>query len=368
MKIHFPILTLTQKIIRHGVISYSSFGRLLIYYLKILLTLPFDLLQALIYGQRIRNTRIEHSPVFILGHYRSGTTLMHKMMAEDPNLGTISNFDILFPGSSLLLGKKMEHLLQKLINMAGIRNFHFNNVIHRLSEPGEEDMMMISSCAPCATYWGFLFPFEDKYLDDEFLNNKSTREEWKKSYFRLIRLATYKNGGRQLVLKNPPNTGRIRLLLELFPNAKFIYVHRNAFHLYFSMKNLWENVISKYYSLHKISSEQIDQIIFNHYEMLIGKYEKDKKMILPGDLVEVTFDSLENSPFETILDVYEKLGLPKSEFMETRLKIRISMESSYRKFSYNYSPEYIHKISVNWKNIIQQRGYSKPINHHGSVN
>ena len=40
-------------------------------------------LQSATYGLRLRGTRIEHDPVFILGHWRSGTTHLHELLAQD---------------------------------------------------------------------------------------------------------------------------------------------------------------------------------------------------------------------------------------------------------------------------------------------
>ena len=39
---------------------------------------------------------------------------------------------------------------------------------------------------------------------------------------------------RQLVLKSPCHTGRVRLLLKLFPNAKFVFIHRNPYEVFLS--------------------------------------------------------------------------------------------------------------------------------------
>jgi hypothetical protein len=45
------------------------------------------------------------------------------------------------------------------------------------------------------------------------------------------------------------------------------------------MKNMWRNVIKKYYSVQKISEEQIEEIVFEHFDYITQQYEKDKKLI-----------------------------------------------------------------------------------------
>src|SRR5436309_216791 len=41
------------------------------------------LLQDAIYGRRVRRVKISEPPIFILGHWRTGTTLLHEMMICD---------------------------------------------------------------------------------------------------------------------------------------------------------------------------------------------------------------------------------------------------------------------------------------------
>ncbi|TFG37549.1 MAG: sulfotransferase, partial [Candidatus Aminicenantes bacterium] len=50
-------------------------------------------------------------------------------------------------------------------------------------------------------------------------------EKWQAIYLRFLKKLTFSSGGKRLLLKNPANTARIRVLLELFPDAKFIHVY-----------------------------------------------------------------------------------------------------------------------------------------------
>ena len=76
----------------------------------------------------------------------------------------------------------------------------------------------------------------------QFLSQKYW-DGWKKEYLQTIKYITFKSKGKQLVLKSPPNTERICLLLQMFPQAKFIYIYRNPYHMYYSIKNMWKRAI-----------------------------------------------------------------------------------------------------------------------------
>ncbi|MCZ6703715.1 MAG: sulfotransferase, partial [Ignavibacteria bacterium] len=260
-------------IIKSNRISPKKFYIFLILFTRAIFTLPFILLQSILYKKKIRNTTLDKPPIFILGHYRSGTTLLHKLLTTDKKFGYISNYDILFSNSSVLLGKRMAFILQKFIQKFNIKNPHFNNSIHYLNDPGEEDMFLISRGSLFSDYWRFLFPLSWDKLIKSNLEKDNRAKQWNNNYNNLLKQFTFQNKGKQLLLKNPPNTGRVIKLLKMFPNAKFIYIHRNPYRLFYSMRNLWNNVIIKYYTLEKLSKNKIDEIIYHDYKKLIVQYE-----------------------------------------------------------------------------------------------
>jgi len=131
---------------------------LLGYYLQIIISLPFSVLQILVFGQRIRKTIISKDPDFILGHYRSCTTYLQKLMVCDKQFGCLTNCDALFSNSNLLFGQKMQPVFQRLINLFRIKNPFFHNSIVLLSEPDEEDDYLMNKASTYSAYWGLIFP------------------------------------------------------------------------------------------------------------------------------------------------------------------------------------------------------------------
>src|SRR5438445_8924715 len=59
-------------------------------------------LQEAIYGRRIRQTAIEHPPLFIIGHWRTGTTLLHEFLILDERHAYPTTYECLDPNHFLL--------------------------------------------------------------------------------------------------------------------------------------------------------------------------------------------------------------------------------------------------------------------------
>ena len=79
--------------------------RLLVVSSLALLTSPLRLWEQLRYGRELARTGTHPSPIFITGHWRTGTTYLHQLLCQDTNLGYVSTFQAMAPGFALT--KKM---------------------------------------------------------------------------------------------------------------------------------------------------------------------------------------------------------------------------------------------------------------------
>jgi omega-hydroxy-beta-dihydromenaquinone-9 sulfotransferase len=357
--VNIPFIEAARRLINGGRISFKGMFIIVFYYLQFVFSLPFAFLQFLLYSQKLNKTIILKSPVFILGHYRSGTTLLQKLMVSDKQFGYITNYDALFANTNLLFGRRMQSVFQRLINIFRIKNPFFHNSILQLSEPTEEDDYLMNKASAYTAYWGLVFPKKwRKWLNGSTqFSCKKYSDGWKIEYLRTLKYITFKSKGKQLVLKNPPNTERIYLLLEMFPQAKFIFIYRNPYHLYYSINNMWKRAILAYYSVQKISDEDLEELVFGHFEYLNDRYEEEKKLIPEGSLIEISYEELKDDPFNTMKKIYSKLNLPDFESATPDLLLHLEKEKDYRNFSYQFSDKTLKRIEEKWGKYIRQWNY-----------
>ncbi|HNP24828.1 MAG TPA: sulfotransferase [Panacibacter sp.] len=346
---------MTSFCLEYGNISARGFMMLAVYSLKLLIAIPFDLLQRIFYGRKINTTKITKAPIFIIGHYRSGTTYMHTLLAKDERFASLSNYDMICPCSSLLFGAGLKRFLQSVINLFQIKTSMFNNKIPDLDEPAEEDRFLINKAAACTDYWGFLFPSNKDGLQQcsAGLADDRNFNAWKSAYLELLQLITYKHHGKQLVLKSPANTMRIKYLLRIFPDAKFIYLYRNPYDVFYSMRNLWMRSIRKY-CLQQVSKEAIAEIVLTHFAAMMEQYEKDKALIPPENLFELQYEQFEKDPFACIKEIYETLGLPSFDAFSESLGKQVCKERAYQKFRHKRDAGTTEAIGMRWEKYIKQ--------------
>ena len=106
---------------------------------------------------------------------------------------------------------------------------------------------MISALSPYSYYQTYFFPKKMiEYLDPLHLSNLKYCLNGKRSFFFLVKKITYVCEGKQLVLKNPAHTVRIKHLIRMFPHAKFIYMHGDPDEVLKSTKKLFDKFLELY--------------------------------------------------------------------------------------------------------------------------
>src|SRR5688572_19378549 len=83
----------------------------LFYVLIAILALPIRLVEKIVFGKRVSRQPIDPAPVFIIGHWRSGTTFLHQLMITDKRFGYVNFYQALFPGTFLLTEKIFKPVL-----------------------------------------------------------------------------------------------------------------------------------------------------------------------------------------------------------------------------------------------------------------
>lgn len=182
-------------------------------------------------------------PVFIIGHFRSGTTYLHTLMSHDPSLGYMSTFQTMLPGNFIYRASMFKHILAGSLP----ETRPMDNVEMAADYPYEEEYAVANTC-PYSFYHGWYFPrWMRRYFDRYALMQAPSGEleSWRTVYDYLLRKVAYANGQPRLLLKNPCNTARVGELLDLYPDARFVHIIRNPYHVYFSTRRLYENILPR---------------------------------------------------------------------------------------------------------------------------
>ena len=294
-------------------------------------------------------------PVFVLGHWRSGTTLLHNLLALDDRFAYPNLYEVFFPHTFLSTEDVRTGLVAPLVP----RTRDFDNVAQGLDMPNEDEFA--TACASlCSPYMAWAFP-RNAARYERYLTFRDAPEadlaRWKAEFVRFLKKLSYRYD-RPLLLKSPPHTARVRLLLDLFPDARFVHVHRDPFAVFPSTRHLNDVLTRSLRFQPPDPSDDPDEVVIRRYRMMHDAYFEGRASVPPGRLVEIAFDDLESDPVRQIRDVYDALGLQGFDDVLPRLESYVEGLAGYRKNAYEPLPAGLKtRLRRAWARSFEEWGY-----------
>ncbi len=313
-----------------------------------------SLLQHAVHGRAIRKTQITHSPLFILGHWRSGTTMLHEMFQEDSRFASPTTYQCFAPWHFLLTEKAMLSFGNFLLP----ERRPMDNMRAGWQLPQEDEFALMNLGAP-STYLNMAFPNGEppmmQALTMDGLSEKDLRN-WKSCFNWFLKILTY-HYNKQLILKSPPHTGRLALLRQMYPNSKFVHIVRDPRSLFPSTKHLWRALASAQSFQHPCSEEALDAFVIESMHRLYRNFDKNRAGIPDNQFVEVRYEELVKEPVANMERIYNQLELGDFESIRGKLEIRKQNNSEYRTNKHAINPALESYILDVWGEYAKRYGY-----------
>ena len=357
-----PITNLTRQLSKHNAFSGSNLSRISAFYLKLFLQEPFRMYERLKYETKIREYTLDKDPIFIIGHWRSGTSFLQYLLAQDPQFGFMNKFQVVFPDIFL----SSENALKSIVNLIPdslplIRDAQNMSINLELDSPSEIEIALTTMISPTSLHWGHIFPqnaqeYFDKYLLFDSVN-QSEINTWQEDYRYLIQKTSLKNDGRQLLIKSPGNASRMTKLLEMYPNAKFVFIHRNPYDVFYSSKKLWNTLLDNL-ALQEFGKQSMENEIIRVYKKLMQQYIEQRSEIPKNQLAEIRFDNFISDPIEQLEQMYNTFELSNFNRAEPKFRQFLNQKQEGKSSSYNYENHIIKRINKEWEFAFKEWNYS----------
>ncbi len=313
------------------------------------------LLQRAIYGRRLAHTELIAPPLFILGHWRSGTTLMHELVAKDPRLGGPTTYQCFAPHHFLV----SEWFFRIFGGWLLPSKRPMDNMEAGWDRPQEDEFALMNLGAP-SPYRRIAFP-NHPATDLDYLdwNNISESEQaaWLAYLQKFLRSVTFRTD-QQLVLKSPTHTGRIGVLSQAFPGAKFIHMTRDPRSLFPSTCRLWQG-LDRVQALQSPRGEQIEDYVIECMQRMYRGFHRDLQMLNDDQIIHVRYEDLVDDPVEKLAEVYEALKL--DNFDDVRPVLQQWADSQHRGYQTNrheLPPATEARIKDQWSDYFERYGYA----------
>lgn len=202
--------------------------------LFVVLFTPFGWIEALLFNHKVKNIKLKEDPLFILGHWRNGTTFLQELLIRNPNHNYMTVFESIFSNHFLYFEKLLKWLFGLFLHETRPQD----DVKFGVDSPHEHGFAIANLCslAPClAVYFPLNVEFYSRYaLFKGLSQNQINKIKFCTEY--VIKKLYLKKGDKLLILKNPLDTAKVDLLIDLYPNAKFVHIYNLFFVHFFVLK------------------------------------------------------------------------------------------------------------------------------------
>lgn len=331
---HAPKIALTTAITLHN--SFAGF------------------FERLIYQRRILAHQVK-PPVFILGHWRSGTTLLHNTLSWDPQFTTTTLYHTLGFHHFLLT----EWLVKKITAPFLPKSRPMDNMEITWDAPQEDEAIICNLCL-LSPYLMTAFHSDDsvyeRYFDLRTLN-AAEKKKWQETVQYMLKKISFVKDQRPL-LKSPTHSYRVKALLELFPDAKFIHIVRNPYDLFPSAIHMRKQIFTEN-GLCRPDFSRIEEDFFKTYDLLFDRLEEDIPLLAPNQYHELKYEDFERDIPGELKKIYETFEMSGWSDLEPELLSRLKGLKEYQKNKFKQlDPELQRKIYEGCKRTFDKYGYA----------
>jgi hypothetical protein len=259
-------------------------------------------------------------PIFIVGNPRSGTTFLHRLMAQDQmRYSTMEMWEILFAPAVVtrravrtmarldrLLGGPIHKIISRMEH-----GWHEENVMHRVSlrAPEEDDYLLLHiwSALTAGLSAGLLEEAMPYARFDTQLPQRDRRRIL--DFYRGCiqrHLYAHRAAGRHYLAKNPALSPKLASVLERFPDAKIICLVRSPFEMVPSYVSMMD------FSWRATGNPARDDSLRDFVVAMAQHWYRHPLEVLdalPGEqAVILRYDDLVGDPEAAVTAIYEQFG------------------------------------------------------------
>lgn len=305
------------------------------------------------FAKQLRTVEVRNDPVFIIGHWRSGTTLLHELMMLDERFFCPSTYQCFAAGHFLLT----ESVLPPLLAWMMPAKRPMDNVAAGWDRP-QEDEFALMNLGAASPYRRMAFPAtasnEATALDLTTLD-EPTLSHWQATMRRFLRMLAVRDS-RRTVLKSPPHTARMGVLKAMFPQARFLHIVRDPLVVFPSTMRLWRS-LDFVQGMQVDRGERLESYVLDTFDVMYNAFERDKAELPAGCLHELKYEDLVADPVAELSKAYEVLSLGGFDSVQPALAKEAEAMQRYRRNRYEVDERTRSLVVERWRPFFERYGY-----------
>ena len=309
--------------------------------------------QWLRFRRKIAGTQLVGDPIFIVGHWRSGTTMLHEMLILDQRHTSPTTYECFAPAHFLVSRSTLPRIFKFLLPARR----PMDNMPAGWERPQEDEFALCCLGVP-SPYLTMLFPNRppecQEYLDLEGLP-PDRLARWKERFLWFLQCVTLRRQAdrAEVAAAHRPDKGALG---DVSPR-QFVHIVRDPYVVFASTVNLWKRLY-KDQGLQIPRYRGLEEHVLETFRRMYATFERDRHLIPPGQFCEVRYEDLVKDPVGQMRMVYQRLELGEFDQVLPSLEGYLSHQADYQTNRYAISPEMRAEITRRWGDFCRKYGYA----------
>ncbi|HUO02247.1 MAG TPA: sulfotransferase [Rhizomicrobium sp.] len=315
---------------------------------------PLRSFLAALQSLRVGSADVEDADaIFVLGFWRSGTTLMHELLAADERFCFPSNYAVFHPDHFVFTEKAA------LARGDGEVRRPQDGMTTGWGTPQEDEFALLALGAR-SPYEGLIaaadFGRAMMLADPDDLPTPD-RKRWERVFLRFFRAVRFAHGGKAMVLKSPTHSYRVRTLRKLLPRARFILMVRDPSEVFESMMKTYRAFTLRYGLVPGMPNRELRELVLQERLRCEEKLLAGLAGLGKDRLAVVKFEELTADPVAVTENIYRQFALGDFETVRPSLIERAGRGGGSGRAAALPPPPWQERLRTAWSDIFNRYGY-----------
>jgi Sulfotransferase family len=272
-------------------------------------------------------------PLFIVGLPRSGTTLLHTLLAADPEHRVPLTWEVMTPSPPTRDNEKRR--VQRAVQSCNCFNWLAPTFRHVHPVGAELPQECVSLMAP--TFMSDQFDamyYVPSYRAWFFRQDLRPAYEYHRHFLQHLQV---RQSARRWVLKAPTHMFAVPTLLGIYPDALFVQTHRaplDAMASVSSLITILRRVFSDAVDPLTVSREAID-----YWSKTLDRFLQERNRLAAHRICDVNYAEIRTDPLAAVRRIYAHFGWPLSQKIEQQMRRTLASQPQerYKRHRYDLS-------------------------------
>ena len=289
--------------------------------------------QAIRETPEILDTQIP-SPIFLIGWMRTGTTFVHRLLSQDPDTRSMPYWESMYPvpprSGEDVRADDLARVLRQLESISP--NYE---AIHPMGAHEPEECVALFTNVFRTLQYNVQYRVPG-YID--WLQGQDPRIAYGQYRQQLQLVQYHRPQGIRFALKDPTHSVFLPTILELFPNARFVFTHRDPATTISSLCSLYaytRALFSDDVDPHALGPELMQSYLPGSLERAVELVDR----LPPGRVAHVRHVDVRRDPIGTMTHAYRDLGMEMTDPARAAMQAMLDTESRKPRDIHVHSPE-----------------------------